>query len=174
LNIVTLTYHFLVKFSAVAIPLIQEQELLEPIYEPDPITFSFNTPAWYVLGIVFVIVIIYFGLLKYKKHKHNYYRREALRTLESTNWSQVDDMDGIINKIRIVLKQVAIQKYERVNVAALYGEEWLFFLESKGNQTQFSNQTILISQQRFSDSNLKKEDVKELLEVSKKWIKTHA
>ena len=153
--------------------LVQLDEL-EPLFEPQPVPFSFNTTAWYVLGGLVVVLGLYMLFLLLKKHNKNSYRRDALKVIDALTISKSNDLNSLTNDIRIVLKQVAIHKYGRRNVAALYGKDWLQFLESKGKDTPFSHYNILINQDTFSDSDPEKQVIIDLVEVSKKWIKTHA
>lgn len=147
---------------------------LEPLFEPEPVPFTFNTPAWYVLGILLLILSIYVFFLQLKKYKKNRYRRDALKALGALNLSYSNDFNIILNEIRIVLKQLAIHRYGRLTVASLYGQDWLEFLESKGKGTPFKKYNILIKQDAFLGSEKEKQNVIDLVEVSKNWIKTHA
>jgi hypothetical protein len=131
---------------------------LEPLFEPEPVPFTFNTPAWYVLGILLLILSIYVFFLQLKKYKKNRYRRDALKALGALNLSYSNYFNIILNEIRIVL----------------YGQDWLEFLESKGKGTPFKKYNILIKQDAFLGSEKEKQNVIDLVEVSKNWIKTHA
>ena len=147
---------------------------LEPLFEPEPVPFTFNTPAWYVLGILILILSFYLFFLQLKKYQKNRYRRDALKSLGALNLSYSNDFKIILNEIKIVLKQLAIHRYGRQTVASLYGQDWLGFLESKGKDTPFTKYKILINQGAFLDSEKEKQNIIDLVEVSKNWIKTHA
>ena len=160
-----------------AIPLIRLQvqlDELEPLFEPKPITFSFNTRAWYALGSIVLLLFIYVLVTQLKKYNKNRYRRYGVRHLDTFDISKSNDINYIVNEIRILLKQLAIKRYGRQKVAALYGEDWLKFLESKGENTPFSQNTILINKYIILSTEKEKKELIKLVEVSKKWIKTHA
>ena len=147
---------------------------LEPLFEPEPVPFTFNTPAWYALGTLLLILIIYVFFKQFKKYQKNRYRRDALTVLGALNLSYSNDFNIILNEVRIVLKQLAIHRYGRLTVASLYGQDWLAFLESKGKDTPFTQYKILINQDAFWGSDKEKQNVIDLVEISKNWIKTHA
>lgn len=147
-----------------------QAEQLESVFEPNPIGFSFNTPAWYVLWVVLVIIITY-GIYKLaKKHKQNAYRRLALQAINNIKL----ESNQTLNTLKIVLKQVAITKYGRDEVAALYGKNWLTFLESKAKNTPFTKHPILIKNEFKINKSEDKEAINALLILSKKWINEHS
>ena len=135
--------HLLHIHALLGIRLQVQLDELEPLFEPQPIPFSFSTPAWFVLGGVLIIIVSYVIFLQLQKYRKNRYRRDALRILNSLNVSKSMDSTAVINKIRIILKQNAIHRYGRLTVASLYGKEWLEFLESKGKNTSFSQHQVL-------------------------------
>ena len=166
--------HLLHIHAIVLIKLKVQLDELEPLFEPQPILFSFNTPAWYILGGLLLLFLSYMSIIQIKKYKKNRYRRDGLKLLNSLDTSKSKDINSIINQIRILLKQLAIRKYGRQKVASLYGEDWLKFLESKGKDTPFLQNTILINQATFLNTEKEKKELMKLVEVSRKWIKTHA
>jgi len=149
-------------------------EELEPLFEPEPVPFSFNTPAWYALGFILIVLAAYTLFLQFKKFKNNRYRRDALKLIDGLNASNQSDINTSLNTIKTILKKLAIHRYGRTEVAALYGMDWLEYLESKAEDTPFSKYTVLID---YGASLTKEPDTKviaELVVISKKWIKTHA
>ena len=56
---------------------------LEPLYEPDAIQFSFQTPGWYILFGLIGIVLLFIILKWIQNYTKNKYRREALKNLET-------------------------------------------------------------------------------------------
>jgi len=156
-------------------PISIQLDELEPLFEPEQVSFTFNTPAWYALGVFLALILIYVIFVQFKKYQKNQYRREALRLVSS--WKDVNaikDAPVLIDNIRILLKQLAMARYGRLQVASLYGNDWLQFLESKGINTPFTNYNILINSDLELDLEKEKQQIMDLVEVSKKWIKTHA
>ncbi len=143
---------------------------LAPIKEPAPILFTFETVGWKILAIVIFILLQIF-LYKWIQHyKKNTYRRVAIKRLSTINTNS----NKSINESAIILKTVAITAYGRENVAALYGAEWLLFLESKGKNTLFTKYTKSFLAAQNSNQNIDANTKKEILTLTKKWIQTHA
>ncbi len=143
--------------------------LLEPLFQPEPVAFSFDTPAWYALGGLLVIIISYGIWRWYRNFKHNSYRRMAIKSLNSLRLEATPLLET-----QIVLKQVAMKSYGRKMVASLYGIEWLQFLERTGKNTPFTqcNEWLEFHRENIDEEHSSK--MLEFLEFSKKWIKTHA
>lgn len=138
---------------------------LGPLYEPEAVRFTFQSPGWYILGAVLLLLAafsIYRGLRNYMK---NAYRREALKDLEDA---------GSLQATLVVLKRVAIKVFGRENVAALHGKAWLEYLEEKGKETHFLKYSSPIYAALYKGEDLKESQLREIVDLSKKWILTHA
>lgn len=147
---------------------------LDPLVEPDPVTFTFDSPGWYVVGGILFILICWALVRGIKRYRKNKYRREALRSLSELMVEVPNNAEHLLFEIRVLLKRVAIYKFGRTKVASLSGLEWLQFLENTGRKTPFTDCEILIHQ----DKDWIKDNIDELLPVAvaltKKWLKTHA
>ncbi|MFT6796697.1 MAG: hypothetical protein ACJART_001841, partial [Maribacter sp.] len=132
--------HVLTVPSLVILQEIQAETIeLEPLFEPNPVGFTFDTPAWQVLGMCLLAGVIFIIFQQFKRYSKNKYRREAIKALGEVEAALGDSqLDLALNKVRIVLKQVAIFTFGRPKVAPLYGEDWIKFLESTGKNTSFS------------------------------------
>ncbi|MCK5816357.1 MAG: DUF4381 domain-containing protein [Flavobacteriaceae bacterium] len=165
---------FILSHSILFINLIlfpQNEELkLAPIKEPEPIYFSFETIGWKIMAIIAFFLMIIFTYKWMQHYKKNAYRRVAINQLSSINI----ESNKNINKIAILLKSVAITAYGRKEVAALYGDEWLLFLESKGQNTSFTKYSEPFLAIQNNNQNINTATKKEILSLTKKWIQTHA
>lgn len=107
-------------------PVQQYGELIEP----PPVPFSFNTPGWYVIDVVLVLLLAW-GLYRYARYRRrNRYRREALRWLGERMvilHAQQEFMQQLY-EADMLMKRIAMQLYGREKVAPLQGEEWITFL----------------------------------------------
>jgi hypothetical protein len=168
--------HVLTVPSLVILQEIQAETIeLEPLFEPNPGGFTFDTPAWQVLGMCLLAGVIFIIFQQFKRYSKNKYRREAIKALGEVEAALGDSqLDLALNKVRIVLKQVAIFTFGRPKVAPLYGEDWIKFLESTGKNTSFSKYEGLLKSTVIETQETTNLRIKELITLSKKWIRTHA
>lgn len=172
---------FFVNLSGIMILPIQDSETnnagkdLGPILEPAPIKFSFDTPGWYFLGFLILLILLFTTVRWIKQYRANVYRREAIKSLDQLSLNSSDHGSGSqLIDLLIILKRVALQTYGRKEVAALYGKPWLLFLESKARNTSFSKFQLIIAKATYEDIPIDIKDLNELKNLSKKWIRNHA
>ena len=148
---------------------------LGPLYEPDAVQFSFETPGWYLLGIFILLVAAFLFFKWLKRYRKNAYRREAIKTIARIEQHSLNQNEANqLNDILVLLKLVAIEAFGRQQVAQLYGDEWLEFLESKGKNTPFTDYRQHIANTLYEPISLDLKETKALIELSKQWINTHA
>ncbi|SFU02247.1 protein of unknown function [Algoriphagus locisalis] len=142
---------------------------LGQIYEPPPVSFTFETVGWAILGgllMMGVLVILFFAIRKYLRNR---YRREALEALAKLETDQ-----NSFPQVLVILKRVAMQVFGREKVGTLYGSSWLSFLDKTGKQVallKYEKQIeALIYQDKIPDDAARRE----ILVQAQKWIKTHA
>ncbi|MBY8977158.1 DUF4381 domain-containing protein [Rhodobacteraceae bacterium NNCM2] len=108
--------------------LVELLDLLEPPPEPPPISMLPQTMGWVWLALV-VIAAFGFTLWKWRvRHAANAYRRAALAELQAAS-----DPAAIAR----IVRRTALMAFPRAEVAGLYGEEWLAFLDRTGGGTVF-------------------------------------
>jgi hypothetical protein len=148
---------------------------LGPLYEPESIEFTFETPGWYILGVMLSLLIVLVFIKWLRQYLKNRYRREALKSLliiETEFYKQKDIL--CMNDVLVLLKLVAIKAFGRQTVAELYGDKYLLFLEEKGNDTPFLKYTDTISGIVYNSNKIEKMEFEGIIGLTKKWIKTHA
>ncbi len=143
------------------------------LIEPEPIGYSFNTPGWYfILGLLILTALI-IALLRYRQYKKNAYRREAVSQIEILIQQK---NKNLVFEINVLLKRMAILLFGRTKVAALYGNDWFVFLQSKLKtkatipQKNFDEYSKAIYNK---DYQLNEQRVNELAEFAIIWIKNH-
>jgi len=93
---------------------------LSDIVVPDPVPFWPLGQGSYLLFAAIVIlagILVYFYWVRYKK---NQYRREGLILLGNA---------VTVYDVSVILKRVALAVFPRTQVASLYGDEWIDFLQ---------------------------------------------
>jgi hypothetical protein len=148
---------------------------LGPLYEPDAVRFSFETPGWYVLDIILLLVATFLFFSWLKRYRKNGYRREAVKTIVRIEQNtQNQNEANQLNDIWVLLKLVAMETFGRQEVAQLYGDDWLEFLESKGKNTPFTDYKQHIANTLYEPISVDPKETRALIELSKHWISTHA
>ena len=74
----------------------------------------------------------------------------------------------------MVLKQVAIIAYGREQVAALYGQNWLSFLDSKISENGFVDNSELFEDVMYADKPIDQNSQQKIFKLSKTWIHAHS
>ena len=147
---------------------------LGPLMEPAPVEFTFETPGWYV---VFTVLVLLTGFAFWKWlqfYRKNAYRRAALKNLETIKIQYAKTNDSqCVNDVAVLLKLVAIHAYGREKVAPLYEESWLTFLESKSKNANFKKYQDTFNEVIYLNKEAPAQAVNELILETKKWISAH-
>ncbi|MBA2653906.1 MAG: DUF4381 domain-containing protein [Gammaproteobacteria bacterium] len=110
---------------------------LRDIHYPPPVPIWPLAVGWYyVFGFLLIImaVICYWWLKTMQKRR---LKKIVLHRLEQLQVQQ-DSQQNIAEELSMLLKRVALAIYPRREVAGLYGEEWLRFLDKTSLTTEFS------------------------------------
>lgn len=111
--------------------LVELLNLLEPIPEPAAVSLWPQTVAWLWIGVVLVLCGTWLGRRWVLHRQANAYRRAALRGIAAAG----EDPAALAE----ILRRTAISAFPRAQVAGLYGEEWLAFLDRAYGGTEFSD-----------------------------------
>jgi hypothetical protein len=113
--------------------------------------------------------LLYKWILNYRR---NAYRRNALKEIEKIQQNSQDK--SLLNGVLVILRLTAIEAYGRKQVANLYGSEWINFLDSKVSKNLFQKYADSISDFVYKGIIAETKEIREIIDSSKKWIKTHA
>ncbi len=138
-------------------------ENIGELIEPEKLEMTFSTPGWYavyVLVCLIIVFIIYKSILHWRKNK---YRRSAISKIKN----QKDTIS--VSDINEIIKIVAIQSYERKDVANLSLESWVEFLNSKSK--------IIFNKKSFefiyTNKEIDKKSLESFVNDSVYWIGKH-
>lgn len=107
-----------------------------------------------MIGIVTAVVMIVCWRF-YAVRKKNAYRRAGLALLKQAK---------TVHDISVLLKRVALAVFPRKQVASLYGEIWITFLNRTCSHSHFSETCVMDSNAQAS---------RELIESAGIWIRYH-
>lgn len=148
---------------------------LEPLQEPDAVTFTFETIGWPILGFLILILICAMLYKWLKNYQHNIYRRDAIKEIFILEKQFQQEQNSIqLNRTLVLLKSVAIITFGRKQVAQLYGNDWLKFLDSKANNISFIKYNETISDALNESKKMDLKNSEAVFKLTKKWIRTHA
>lgn len=153
---------------------------LREITLPELPSYRPQTIGWAILAGIALLGLALWSLQKYRIWHRNSYRRAALQRLAELEplSQQPITQAKALKELSELLKRTALAAYPREQVAQLYGDAWLTFLESTypGNHfTQGSGH--LLSKLPYLPpealNQLPAEAVKNLITTTRAWITTH-
>ena len=109
--------------------LIELLDLLEPFSEPPQVSLWPQTGGWIWLGFAVACVAAWLGRRWFMNRRANAYRRAALKAIAAAGDDPV--------ALAVIVRRAALAGYPRVEVAGLYGEDWLAFLDQAYGGTGF-------------------------------------
>ncbi|MEM9045144.1 MAG: DUF4381 domain-containing protein [Pseudomonadota bacterium] len=142
--------------------LVELIDLLEPVPEPAPISLWPQTIGWLWLALFLLLVIGIIGWRWFQSWRANAYRRAAVASLASAQ--------GDPAIIATILRRTALSAFPRGQVAGLYGDEWLAFLDRTGGTKEFSEgagRALLVAPY---GRQMAKTD---LTDLARSWVETH-
>jgi hypothetical protein len=145
---------------------------LKELALPEPVSWWPQTVGWYVLSVMFLCLLAWFGWRRLQSYKRNFYRREGMTKLDSfaSNPAAIVDLP-------LLLRLSALHAAPRVDVAGLRGSDWIAWLnESTGRKLFEENDARLLDELVFASPDKHSMDSKlteHLVEASKIWMRSH-
>lgn len=148
---------------------------LNDIHLPESPGFWPLAPGWWILLALLLIAIVWLSLKIRKIVKQRKYQKQILDqyiVLETRLFERSDS--EAIAKINIFLRQIAINKYPRADVASLTGTRWLEFLDQTGNTKNFTQGAghILVDAP-YRSGRVLRLNMTEFKPLIRKWIKAN-
>lgn len=139
---------------------------------PEPVSWWPQAPAWYFLGSVLLLILLWLCLRIYSRYRANRYRRDGLSQLECMR----NDAQ-LLEKLPQLIRYSALQSAPRQAVASLTGADWAAWLNKSANDELFTNSDVelmekLAYQPAYVDK-ISRDRVLQLIDASKKWMKSH-
>lgn len=140
--------------------LVELLDLLEPIPQPQPVSMLPQTQGWLWLGLLLLVLVVWIGRQLLTRWRSNAYRREALKEIASAKNDPA--------RIAEILRRTALKAYPRGQVAGLYGEEWLAFLNRTGTGFgEAAGQVLVATPYKPAAESV------DLEPAAIRWIRTH-
>ena len=148
---------------------------LHPLRAPDLISGWPLAPGWWLLLALIVLAIAVLGFIYYRRYQASAYRRRAAEQLRAlhNDWLNNNDSTVFIAKTNALLKSVALCAFEKKDVAAKHGSDWIAFL----NQTQLGTADNERFSEHFAAAAYKSDagavNCDQLGQCAMAWIKSH-
>ena len=145
--------------------LIALLDRLEPLPEPPVVSFWPQTEAWLWVGLVGLALAAWFVRYALIRRRANAYRHAALREIALATRSPAN--------LAEILRRTALVAYPRVEVAGLYGDDWLKFLDRTGHGSDFREGVgRAFADAPYSDTEQGAES-KQLAALAARWVRRH-
>ena len=144
---------------------------LKDIHMPPPISFWPPAPGWYVALIFSLFLLFFLGYFLYKKHSGGRAKRKALALLEVYGGEYETHQNAALTSAQIsqLLKRVALSYYPRAEVAGLWGDAWINFLNNTSHSIDFNPVKALLLSTSFKEKE--KTNLSPLIQCARQWIK---
>lgn len=141
---------------------------LHDIHLPTPINPWPPAIGWFILASLLAILTIWGSYKLYWYWRKSRAKRAALKELASLR-NQSSSAD-IFAKLSQILRRLTIYYYAQDNMAGVYGEAWLNFLDRTGKTDAFSRGEGRILASAPYEKN-QPADAQSLIQIVELWIK---
>ncbi|RLQ21820.1 DUF4381 family protein [Seongchinamella sediminis] len=139
------------------------------VVSPPPVDWWPQTPGWHLVAALLLLWLLRRGARKLRYWYHNRYRREALARLQD-----LAPTPGLVAEVNRTLKLSALAGFPRQEVAALWGEPWVEFLNARCAEPPFSAaQCRLLAMGVYQQRPMDPATAAALLQASLNWVKQH-
>ncbi|AUM11493.1 DUF4381 domain-containing protein [Ketobacter alkanivorans] len=144
---------------------------LRDIHLPEAVGWWPPAIGWWLLALLLISIVcgsIYWMIWR---HRRLAYKREAIAHMESIRARYLSSRDDakLLSELSSLLKRTAITRYGRDEIAGMAGNQWLAFLDSTGQTSEFSEGSGRVLAERFTPSP--RIDSTELLNAVDQWLK---
>lgn len=150
---------------------------LHDIVLPGPVPWWPPAPAWYVAGLLLLLLLGWLALAGYRRHRSRRYRVDALAELaaiESAAGGPAKRQDAL-RALPALLKRTALACWPRDRVASLSAADWWRFLDDSSGGEAFSGSYGALLEELSYRENARVTDteIQGLLTASRHWIRHH-
>lgn len=146
---------------------------LHDIVVPEPLPWWPPAPGWIVLAGLLFLAFAILSWFRWRLWKRDAYRRAALVELDRIGGGEREELASL----PALIKRTALAAYPRTEVAPLYGDAWLEFLDREGHTDRFTRGPgrllLELSFRPGAAEALDAQGATELLALARDWIRRH-
>ena len=147
---------------------------LRDIHLPAAVSWWPPATGWWILAAALLFGALFAAIFIRRRHA-NRWRRAALDELKRLrDASQTQDLPTLLGALSVLLRRVAIGRFPRDEVASLYGDQWLAFLDrtlGQANAFQSNPGRWLGSGPYLRQPAIDANDLAALFSLAEKWIR---
>jgi hypothetical protein len=113
---------------------------LRDVHAPPFPDFWPPAPGWWVVAALLAGLLVVVSVTLYRRYRLHRLRRQVLSTLETLRAGySTEAAVGFVTEVSMLLRRVALRRFPRRRVAALFGADWCRFLDDTGGDGGFSH-----------------------------------
>ncbi|MFA6303414.1 MAG: DUF4381 domain-containing protein [Legionella sp.] len=144
---------------------------LKDIHLPTPISWWPLAPGWYLVMALVVLLVVWIVSALYKRARDARPKKQALALLAKYQAHYNKNADTQVSSARVseLLRRVALVYFPRADVASLYGQEWVDFLNRTSKGIDFKPVEKALLEAPFNAAQTM--DLHALFKTAQLWIK---
>ncbi len=112
---------------------------LRDIHLPAAPPFWPPAPGWWLLAVALLALLAWFGLRLWRQWRLRRQRRKVLDAVDALAARLSSERSTeALTRLSVLLRQLALARYPRREVAVLTGAAWLRFLDETGGEGRFA------------------------------------
>lgn len=112
---------------------------LRDVHAPPFPDFWPPAPGWWIAAVLLAGVLVIVSVQLYRRYRLRRLRRQVLATLDTLTAGYSSEASvGFVTDVSTLLRRVALRRFPRRRVAALFGADWCRFLDETGGNGGFS------------------------------------
>jgi hypothetical protein len=113
---------------------------LRDVHAPPFPDFWPPAPGWWVAAALLAVLLVVVSVRLYRRYRLRRQRRQVLSSLDTLAAGySAEAAVGFVTEVSMLLRRVALRRFPRRQVAALFGAEWCRFLDETGGDGGFSH-----------------------------------
>jgi len=154
-------------------------DMLRDIHLPTEVSAWPPAPGWWILLILSITLILWIIRFFWKKHQFNRVLRLSVYSMKELElaFEKHQDPALLVKQYSSLIRQIALARFPRQEIASLTGHSWLTFLDHSAGTSLFitdkgkTNAGNLLTLGPYQKSEAPIEHLNELKQAINQWVK---